>query len=81
METEKLDQEIARKSAVVYLAITVIVALLFFVTTGLIATYPMVARIGGVMWISLLTLIVSMPLVITSMKKKIKRTKKVDPFQ
>ena len=76
METEKLDQEIARKSAVVYLAITAIVASLFFITTGLIGTYPMVARIGGVMWISLLTLIVSMPLVITSMKKKIKGTKR-----
>ncbi|MFZ3079585.1 MAG: hypothetical protein ACYC6K_00610 [Bellilinea sp.] len=76
METEKLDQKIARKSAIVYLAITAIMALLFFVVTGLMGTYPMVARIGGVMWISLLTLIVSMPLVITSMKKRIKGTKR-----
>ncbi len=76
METEKLDQKIARKSAVVYLAITAIMALLFFVITGLMGTYSSVARIGGVMWISLLTLIVSMPLVITYMKKKIKGTKR-----
>ena len=76
METEKLDQEIARKSAVVYLAITAIMALLFFVITGLMGTYSSVARIGGVMWISLLTLIVSMPLVITYMKRKIKGTKR-----
>ncbi|MFA5837206.1 MAG: hypothetical protein WC837_09655 [Bellilinea sp.] len=76
METENLDKEIARKSAIVYLAITAIMALLFFVVTGLMGTYPMVARIGGVMWISLLTLIVSMPLVITSMKKRIKGTKR-----
>lgn len=76
METESLDKEIARKSAIVYLAITAIIALLFFVVTGLMGTYPMVARIGGVMWISLLTLIVSMPLVITAMKKKVKATKR-----
>ncbi len=76
METENLDKEIARKSAIVYLAITAIMALLFFVVTGLMGTYPMVARIGGVMWISLLTLIVSMPLVITYMKKKVKGTKR-----
>ena len=76
METENLEKEIARKSAIVYLAITAIMALLFFVITGLMGTYPMVARIGGVMWISLLTLIVSMPLVITAMKKKVKGTKR-----
>ena len=76
METENLDKEIARKSAIVYLAITGIMALLFFAVTGLMGTYPMVARIGGVMWISLLTLIVSMPIVITYMKKKVKGTKR-----
>ncbi|MBA4399284.1 MAG: hypothetical protein D9V45_03280 [Chloroflexi bacterium] len=76
METENLEKEIARKSAIVYLAITAIMALLFFVITGLMGTYPMVARIGGVMWISLLTLIVSMPLVISYMKKKVKGTKR-----
>jgi len=72
MDTENLDKEIARKSAVVYLSITAIVALLFIVATGIIGTFPLVARIGGVAWISLLTLIVSMPLVISKFKKKIK---------
>ncbi|MHB0965664.1 MAG: hypothetical protein ACYC36_04340 [Bellilinea sp.] len=76
METENLEKEIARKSAIVYLTITAIMALLFFVITGLMGTYPMVARIGGVMWISLLTLIVSMPLVISYKKKKVKGTKR-----
>lgn len=73
MDTDILDREIARKSAVRYLTITLTVALLFFAVTGWIGTYPLVARIGGLVWISLLTLIVSMPVVTARIKKKVKR--------
>lgn len=72
MESEILDKEIARKSANVYLAITFLMAALFFTAASLMGTYPLVARIGGVIWVSLLTLIVSMPLVISATKMRLK---------
>ena len=72
MDTDILDREIARKSAVRYLTITLTVAVVFFAVTGWIGTYPLVARIGGLVWISLLTLIVSMRVVTSRMKKKVK---------
>jgi len=75
MESDTLDREIARKSAARYLTITGGVALLFYAVTGWIGTYPWVARIGGVVWISLLTLIVSMPVVISRLKKQAKGIK------
>lgn len=75
METENLDKVIARKSAVVYLAITVSAFLVFFAASNLIGAYTLVAKIGGAVWISLLTLIVSMPLVTSKYKKKLKGIK------
>jgi hypothetical protein len=75
MDTEALDKEIARKSALVYLAITAAAALAFLVASSLIGNYTTVAGIGGAVWVSLLTLIVSMPLVTSSFKKKLKAIK------
>jgi hypothetical protein len=72
MDTETLDKEIARKSAMVYLAITASAALVFLIASNLIGNYTIVARIGGAVWVSLLTLIVSMPLVTSRYKKKLK---------
>lgn len=72
MESEILDKEIARKSANLYLVITLLVAVIFFSVASLTGKYSLVARIGGVIWVSLLTLIVSMPLVISITKKRLK---------
>ena len=72
MEPETLDKEIARKSAWVYLAITAAAALAFLIASSLIGNYTLVARIGGAVWVSILTLIVSMPLVTSRYKKKLK---------
>ena len=72
MEPETLDKEIARKSAMVYLAITASAALVFLIASNLIGNYTIVARIGGAVWVSLLTLILSMPLVTSRYKKKLK---------
>ncbi len=72
MDTETLDNEIGRKSALVYLAITASAALVFLIASNLIGNYTIVARIGGAVWVSLLTLIVSMPLVTSRYKKKLK---------
>ena len=72
MDTEILDKEIARKSALVYLAITAAAALIFLLTSSLVGNYALVAKVGGAVWVSLLTLIVSMPLVTARFKKKLK---------
>lgn len=72
MESENLDKEIARKSANVYVVITLFVAAAFFIVATILGTFSLVARIGGVVWVSLLTMIVSMPIVISATKKKLK---------
>ena len=45
-------------------------ALLFFLITSLSGNYPFVARIGGSVWVGLLSLIVSMPIVVSRVKKQ-----------
>lgn len=75
MDTETLDKVITRKSALVYLAITAAAALVFLLASTLIGNFTIVAKIGGAVWVSLLTLIVSMPLVTSSFKKKFKGIK------
>jgi len=75
MELEKLEKEITRKSAMVYLSIAIGAAVIFLVASSLVGTYTAVAKIGGMVWIGLLTLIVSMPLVTSRFKKKFKAMK------
>jgi hypothetical protein len=65
MQTESVDREVARRSASIYLPIALGAAGLFFVAS---AGYPSVARIGGAVWVGLLSLIVSMPLVTARVK-------------
>ena len=69
MEQEHVEKEVARRSALIYLPISIGAALLFLLATALIGNYSLVARIGGVVWVGLLSLIVSMPLVISRVKK------------
>ena len=72
MKTDEMDQAIGRKSAFIYLPITALTVLLFLAATQWIGTYSATERIGGAVWISLLMLIVSMPVVISKVKKKLK---------
>ncbi len=69
MEHEQVEQEVARKSALIYLPITVGAALLFWLAATL-GDYPLVARIGGTVWIWLLSMIVTMPLVTARVKRQ-----------
>ena len=69
MEHEQLEKEIARKSALFYLPISTGAALLFLLAASLVAGYPLVAKIGGTVWVGLLSLIVSMPIVTARVKK------------
>lgn len=74
MEHEQAEQAMARRSALIYLSISLCAALLFFLAASLTSGYPAVARLGGAIWVWLLSLIVSMPLV-TSRVKRQRRSK------
>ncbi len=69
MEHEPVETTIARQSALIYLPISVGAALLFLLAATL-GGYPLVARIGGSIWVAILSLIVSMPIVIGRVKKR-----------
>ena len=71
MEYEDVEKEAARKSALIYLPISIGSALLFLLATIFSGNYPIMTRIGGMVWIGLLTLIVSMPIVISRVKKQL----------
>lgn len=70
MEHEQVEQEVAQKSALIYLPIALGAALLFLIAASITGQYPLVARIGGTVWVGLLSLIVSMPVVISRVKKR-----------
>ena len=68
MEHERVDAEVARRSAWIYLPITIGAALLFVIASSLVGEYAPVARIGGAVWVGILSLIVTMPIVTTRVK-------------
>jgi hypothetical protein len=69
MEHVSVEATIARQSALIYVPIAVGAALLFLLAATLTGQYPLVARIGGMVWIGILSLIVSMPIVTARVKK------------
>lgn len=69
MEHEQVEKEVARRSAWIYIPISLGAALLFLLAASLTGDYPLVARLGGTVWVGLLSLIVSMPVVISRVKK------------
>ncbi len=70
MEHEQVEKQVAQKSAPIYIPIAAGIALLFLLVTTLTGNYQWVARIGGTVWVGLLSLIVSMPIVISRIKKQ-----------
>jgi hypothetical protein len=71
MEHEQVEKEVAQKSIRIYLPISLGATALFLLVTTLTGDYPLVARIGGTVWVGLLSLIVSMPIVISRVKKTV----------
>lgn len=71
MVHEQVEKQVAQKSLLIYLPISVGAAVLFLLITGITGNYPVVARIGGTIWVGLLSLIVSMPIVISRVKKQL----------
>jgi len=70
---EQQDRDIARRSARVYLPISVGAAGLFLLAANMAGGYPLVARIGGAVWVWLLSTIVTMPLVTARVKRNLPR--------
>jgi len=73
MEHEQVEKEVAQKSMLIYIPISLGAALLFLLAATLTGDYPLVARIGGTVWVATLSLIVSMPLVISRVKKQLQK--------
>jgi hypothetical protein len=67
-----LERKIAVTSALIYATISITAALLFFLAAAFVGTYTNVARFGGAAWVMLLSFIVTMPLVISFVKKRMK---------
>jgi hypothetical protein len=72
MEHEQVAREVAQRSAMIYIPTALGAALLFFLAASLSGDYPAVARFGGMVWVGLLSLIVSMPIVTSRVKKRLK---------
>lgn len=70
MEHEQVEREVAQRSMLIYLPISAGAALVFLLATTFIGNYPLVARFGGTVWVGLLSLIVSMPIVISRVRKR-----------
>ena len=70
MEYERLEKEVARRSALMYIPVSLGAASLFYLAASQVGGYPPVARIGGMIWVGLLSLIVSMPIVTSRVKRQ-----------
>jgi hypothetical protein len=73
MEHERVEKEVAHRSALIYLPVAVGAGLLFLLAASLLGDYPPVARIGGTVWVGLLSLIISMPLVTARVKQRYRK--------
>lgn len=66
-----LDKKIARTSALLYSTISITAGLLFLIAATL-GQYNDVARFGGAIWVLLLSFIVTMPLITSAVKRRLK---------
>jgi hypothetical protein len=72
MQHEQFEKAVARRSALLYLPLSLGMALAFWLAASLAGEYTLVARLGGAFWVGLLSLIVSMPLVTSRVKKRLR---------
>ena len=67
-----LEAKAARQASVVYTVFSLAITLIFLIITWVNGnTYTAVARIGGMVWVFILSMIVFMPIVIPMVKKRI----------
>jgi hypothetical protein len=73
MEYDKVEKTIARRSATIYLPVSSVMAFLFLWAASLSGNYAPAARIGGTVWVGLLSLIISMPIITAWVKRQVVR--------
>ena len=60
---DSVTRQLARRSALTYSTFSIAVALAFLLLATVAGDYTSVARLGGALWVFILSLIVTMPLV------------------
>ena len=70
MENEKFDRVVALRSAQLYIPLSLGAGVLFYLAATLTGDHTLVARMGGAVWVTLLSLIVSMPIVTSRVKAR-----------
>ena len=68
--TETLDRQLAGRAALTYTTISMLIALAFLTLATLKGDYTDIARFGGALWVFMLSLIVTMPLVTSRYKQR-----------
>ncbi len=67
-----LEGRAGRQSILIYTGISVSMSLLFLAATFLTGrSYTPVARVGGMVWVFILSMIITMPIVIPKIRKKV----------
>ncbi|WP_156276130.1 hypothetical protein [Neomoorella glycerini] len=68
----ELETQAARRAGIIYTGISLGMTLFFLALTFLTGkSYTPVARAGGAVWVFILTMIVTMPIVIPTVKNKV----------
>ncbi|HEX8013037.1 MAG TPA: hypothetical protein VF814_19230 [Casimicrobiaceae bacterium] len=67
-----LDRKVRWISAAIYGGISIAASVAFFAAASASGQYTAVARIGGALWVLLLSFIVTMPPVISAVKRRMK---------
>ncbi len=70
MDKDQMEMHVSRRSVIIYMPVSMGAALAFLLAASLVGSYPLVAKIGGTVWVGLLSLIVSMPIVTSYVKRK-----------
>jgi len=70
MDKDQMEMHVSRRSVMIYMPVSMGAALAFLLAASLVGSYPLVAKIGGTVWVGLLSLIVSMPIVTSYVKRK-----------
>ncbi len=65
------SEDAGRLSAAIYTAMSALVAGIFFAVTVLTGDYSWVARVGGSVWLFLLSMIILMPTVTPWVRKRL----------
>lgn len=69
---DSLEAKATKQATLIYTIISLVITIVFLIATFLTGkTYTPVARIGGMIWVFILSMIVSMPIVIPAVKKKV----------